>query len=477
MPDAPQSIDDFVTLIQQSRLVSDDRLEAYLAELFAVNALPERPAELAEVLWRDGLLTRYQSEELLKGRWKRFSIGKYRILERIGVGGMGKVYLCENPRMNRRVAIKILPISTALEPGVLERFEREAKLAATLAHPNIVRTFDIDRDDDLHFIVMEFIEGQTLQQLVAETGPMSFPLACDCIRQVAIGLQHAHEVGLVHRDIKPANIMIDANGVAKLLDLGLARAPDDESDMLTQKYNPTAVLGTADYIAPEQVQHSAVDIRADIYGLGGTFYYCLTGSPPFGEGTPAEKMGWHQTRQPDPIYKHRSDIPLPAVFVLNKMIAKDPARRQQTPHEVADALEKWVGDRSDLAAMAVPDGPGGSANRRVTSSAESPPTMAMEIPVASAPASEAASTSAIRASVERPNRTDELWNRRPPVVEASTTPVPSASPTSIRESLGSEVAAAPESSSNSTAGQVLTFVALLAVALATAYVCWIIFHG
>lgn len=456
---APKTIDEFVTLVQQSQLVPDDRLETYLGNLFEIDALPEAPADLADVMCRDGLLTRYQAAELLEGKWKRFSIGKYRVLDKIGVGGMGKVFLCENPRMNSRVAVKVLPLATAVQPGVLERFEREAKLAATLAHPNIVRTFDFDRDGDLHFIVMEYIEGRTLQSLVAENGPMDFVQACDCIRQIAIGLQHSYEIGLIHRDVKPANIMVDTTGVAKLLDLGLARAPDDESDMLTQKYNPNAVLGTADYIAPEQIETSAVDIRADIYGLGGTFYYCLTGSPPFTDGTAAEKIGWHLSRQPDPIYKFRSDIPLPAVIVLNKMIAKDPAKRFQTPQEVADALAKWAGDRVGLSTAIKHDARNAPFSRD-TSAATPPPTMAVEVAVvASAAGAESSQRPTAPVSAALPRRIDQQRSRREQLVEA------------LRSPEGTDVPAKAVEPQQSGGRSLLVVLGLLVVAVATAYLC------
>src|SRR5262249_27217213 len=156
-----------------------------------------------------------------------FSIGKYKVLERIGLGGMGQVYLCEHERMRRRVAVKVLPTSSLKDPGALERFEREARAAALLDHPNIVRAFDLDQDGQLHFMVMEYVDGPTLYDLVRQNGPMDIGRACHYMRQAATGLQHAHEAGLIHRDIKPSNILVDRAGTVKLLDLGLARFEDD----------------------------------------------------------------------------------------------------------------------------------------------------------------------------------------------------------------------------------------------------------
>ncbi len=251
---------------------------------------------------RDGLLTTFQAEQFLQGKWRRFTIGKYKVLERLGSGGMGSVYLCEHKLMRRRVAVKVLPSAKAEDTSSLERFYREARAVAALDHPNIVRAYDIDQDDKLHFLVMEHVDGCSLQEIIKKTGPMDVLRACHYIRQAALGLQHAHETaGLVHRDIKPGNILVDRNGIVKILDMGLARFFHDEDDMLTKKFEEN-VLGTADYLAPEQALDShSVDIRADIYSLGATFYFCLTGRTPFAEGTVAQKLIWHQTRQPKPL--------------------------------------------------------------------------------------------------------------------------------------------------------------------------------
>ena len=268
----------------------------------ATQALPNEPGRLAGLLVRDGVLTHFQAEQFLQGKWRRFTIGKYKVLERLGSGGMGSVYLCEHKLMRRRVAVKVLPTAKAEDTSSLERFYREARAVAALDHPNIVRAYDIDQDDKLHFLVMEHVDGSSLQEIVKKAGPMDVLRACHYMRQAALGLQHAHETaGLVHRDIKPGNILVDRNGIVKVLDMGLARFFHDEEDMLTKKYDEN-VLGTADYLAPEQALDShAVDIRADIYSLGATFYFCLTGRTPFAEGTVAQKLIWHQTRQPKPI--------------------------------------------------------------------------------------------------------------------------------------------------------------------------------
>jgi serine/threonine protein kinase len=256
---------------------------------------------------------------------------------------MGSVFLCEHKLMRRRVAVKVLPTAKAEDPSSLERFYREARAVAALDHPNIVRAYDIDQDDNLHFLVMEYVDGSSLQEICKKVGPLDVLRACQYMYQAANGLQHAHETaGLVHRDIKPGNILVDRNGVVKILDMGLARFFHDDEDILTKKYDEN-VLGTADYLAPEQaIDSHGVDIRADVYSLGATFYFCLTGKTPFSEGTVAQKLIWHQTRQPKPIRSIRPEVPASVIAVVDKMMAKEAGQRYQTPRELMEALQPWM---------------------------------------------------------------------------------------------------------------------------------------
>jgi serine/threonine protein kinase len=340
---SPTTNDEFLDLVRKSGVVEEKRLTAELERLRAAGPLPAEPGRLAGLFVRDGLLTQFQAEQFLQGKWRRFTIGKYKVLERLGAGGMGSVYLCEHKLMRRRVAVKVLPTAKAEDAAALERFYREARAVAALDHPNIVRAYDIDQDDKLHFLVMEHVDGASLQEIIKKTGPMDVLRACHYIRQAALGLQHAHEAaGLVHRDIKPGNILVDRNGIVKVLDMGLARFFHDEEDVLTKKYDEN-VLGTADYLAPEQaIDSHGVDIRADIYSLGATFYYCLTGRTPFAEGTVAQKLIWHQTRQPKPLRVLRPEVPEGVGAIVEKMMSKDPAQRFPTPRDVADVLAPWT---------------------------------------------------------------------------------------------------------------------------------------
>jgi eukaryotic-like serine/threonine-protein kinase len=335
---APVNIDDFLQLVRRSGLVGESRLSATLDTL-PPEFRGDDPARLAAGLVDQGVLTAFQTEQLLLGKCRGFEIGQYRILERLGSGGMALVYLCEDPNLQCRVAVKVLPNARAQDLEFLKRFHREAKVAAALDHANIVRTFDIDHDGKVNFLVMEYIDGALLHDIVHRFGPLPVERAANYIRQAALGLQHAHEAGLVHRDIKPSNLILDRSGIVKLLDMGLARNFLDESEEVLTR----GVLGTPDYLAPEQSRDSHnVDIRADIYSLGCTFYYLLTGAPPFPEGSVAQKLLWHQTRPPTPVRSFRPEVPEGVAAVLHRMLAKDPAQRFQTPAEVAEALSPWT---------------------------------------------------------------------------------------------------------------------------------------
>ena len=339
---APASISEFLEIVLKSGVADDVKFKNYVQKQTEAKAIPQDIAKFASMLVRDGLLTYFQAEQLLQGKWKRFSLGKYKVLEKLGVGGMGQVFLCEHKLMRRRVAVKVLPAAKGLEDASRERFYREARAVAALDHPNIVRAYDIDQDEGLHFLVMEFVDGINLQDIVKKFAPLDPTRACHYVYAAAVGLQYANEMGIIHRDIKPANILVDRSGVIKILDMGLARFFHEEDDGITKKYDEN-VLGTADYLAPEQaIDSHTVDIRADLYSLGGTFYYLLTGSAPFPDGSIAQKLLWHQTREPRPIRSIRPEIPLEIAAIVERLMKKQAADRYQTPSELMAALSPWV---------------------------------------------------------------------------------------------------------------------------------------
>lgn len=349
MPAAlPATIAAFIDLVEKSHLIEPPRLDDYWARLQGCSA-PDRPHRLARRMVEDGLLTNFQAEQLLKGKYKGFTLGNYRILERIGRGGMGTVYLAEHKVMRHRVAVKVMPPAQAENPTARERFYREARAAAMLSHPNLVRAHDIDCAAGMHYLVMEYVDGATLAELVARQGPLSADRAAHYVGQAAIGLQYAHETaGMVHRDIKPGNLLVDRNGTVKILDMGLARIGalsifDAKADSITRNYNDKSILGTADYIAPEQAVNSqSADIRADIYSLGATFYFLLTGQPPFPTGSVTQKLMWHQMREPAPLRQFRSDLPREITDLVGRMMSKTPELRPQQPCEVVEVLLPWI---------------------------------------------------------------------------------------------------------------------------------------
>jgi serine/threonine protein kinase/putative intracellular protease/amidase len=288
---------------------------------------------------------------------------RYRVLGLLGAGGMGAVYKAEHRLMERMVALKVINPTLVSSPAALERFEREVKAAAKLSHANIVTAHDAEQAGNLHFLVMEFVEGVSLDRWLAKTGPLPPQQAANLIRQAAQGLQHAHEKGMIHRDIKPHNLMVTRGGVLKILDFGLARlasqawqstADGDTADRPADATRAGAVLGTPDYIAPEQaVDAHVADIRADIYSLGCTLYFLLTGEPPFAGGTTLDKLRAHKSLVPTPIRLRRPDVPEELAAILDKMLAKDPAGRYSTPQEVAEALKPLARSRSLAAAPVV----------------------------------------------------------------------------------------------------------------------------
>jgi len=269
---------------------------------------------------------------------------RYRIIRLLGQGGMGTVYQAEHKLMERPVALKVISSRLIKNELAVERFHQEVKAAAKLSHRNIVAAYDAEQAGEMHFLVMEYIDGISLDQLVARRKPLPVLHACNYVMQAAQGLQHAFERGTVHRDIKPHNLMRTTRGTIKILDFGLARfatqsehSPDDPG--LTADFT---ALGTPDYMAPEQARDSKrADIRADIYSLGCTLYFLLAGHAPFPGGTAFEKVLGHCERQPQPLSEMRDDIPVEVIAVVEKLMAKSPDDRFQTPAEVVEQLRPF----------------------------------------------------------------------------------------------------------------------------------------
>jgi serine/threonine protein kinase/Leucine-rich repeat (LRR) protein len=328
-----------VDTLRQYRLLEPTQLE----ELKNGQPGSPDPKALAKELMNRGWLTAYQVNQLFQGKAQELVLGQYVLLERLGEGGMGQVFKARHRNLNRIAAIKLIRKERLNNPDAIKRFQREVRAAAALDHPNIVRALDADEIGGTHLLVMEHIEGATdLAQLVKKNGPLPVAQACEYIRQAALGLQHAFERGMVHRDIKPANLLLTADRkTVKVLDMGLARldplaADDDKSSTMTHE---GMVMGTPDYLSPEQAQEShTVDIRADLYSLGCSFYFVLTGRVPFPGGTLIDKLFKHRLEEPKPVECLRSDLPLGLAAVVRKLMAKKPEDRYQTPAQLTAAL-------------------------------------------------------------------------------------------------------------------------------------------
>jgi response regulator RpfG family c-di-GMP phosphodiesterase len=330
-------LDDDVILAEDwDRLAPETRIEVH--HLADRDQLLRRLVDLK-------LLTDYQAARVRAGKSFGLILGNYRVLERLGSGGMAVVFKAEHRRLRRPVAIKVLPFRDRDNPLALSRFYSEMRAAARLNHPNVIGAFDsgaLDPSDphqpSLHYFVMELIEGPNLEDLVRSRGPLALERACSFAWQIASALDEAHKQHLVHRDIKPSNILIAPDETAKLLDFGLAR---HFGQRLTE---PGTVLGTLDYLAPEQAQDSSnVDIRADIYGLGGVLYWCLTGKTPFPpSGSSSQDLLRRLTQRPPSLRRERNDIPGEFENVVQRMLALDPDDRFATPRAVMRALEPYL---------------------------------------------------------------------------------------------------------------------------------------
>ncbi len=267
---------------------------------------------------------------------------KFRIVRELGRGGMGVIYLAEHRVLEKHVALKVISPAVLDNPDALARFHAEVKAAGKLDHQNIARAFDADQAGNLHFLVMEFVEGVTLAQLLERKGTLPTGGACHLISQAALGLQHAFEHGMAHRDIKPQNLMVTPRGLVKVLDFGLARMRSERiaAPRLTQV---ESFMGTPEYVAPEQATDArTADTRSDIYSLGCTLYALLAGRPPFVEDTMVKMVLAHVEKEPQPLHELRPDLSPELSAVVGKMLAKDPAQRYQTPVEVARALARFV---------------------------------------------------------------------------------------------------------------------------------------
>jgi formylglycine-generating enzyme required for sulfatase activity/tRNA A-37 threonylcarbamoyl transferase component Bud32 len=327
----------FLAALQASRLLAPEQIQDLTA--WSTQNKPDVPT-LAKEISRRGWLTAYQIKEIARGRGKDLILGNHVMLDLLGEGGMGRVFKAQNTRLGRIEALKVIRGDKLKHPSAQARFTLEMQALGKVKHPNVVTAFDAGPIGDLHFVSMELIEGIDLTRMVRERGPLAIPAACEYIRQAALGLQHAHELGMVHRDIKPSNILVSRDGKQiKLVDLGLARLNEPIQEGANRVTQEGFVIGTPDFLAPEQARNPAgVDIRADVYALGATLFYILTGKVPFDGANATEKLLKHITEPPPQLLIHRPDAPPQLQQVIHWCMAKKPEDRPQTPLQLAQAL-------------------------------------------------------------------------------------------------------------------------------------------
>ncbi|MGI9459342.1 MAG: serine/threonine protein kinase, partial [Pirellulales bacterium] len=345
MSQSASTINTFVSLLRKSGLAEASKIDDVVASFDDLDA--PLNDEVTQAFIDAELITNWHLKQLLKGKHRGFFLERYKLLNELGKGGMSSVYLAEHTSMHLPVAIKVLPVKRVGEKSYLERFKREAKASFKLRHDNTAGATNFDHNGDLWYIVLDYIEGEDLHQKVKRAGPLPIRDAVEYIRQAACGLQYAHEEGLVHRDIKPANLMLDTKGTVKILDLGLALDGDDDEEGGLTKAHDEKVLGTADYLAPEQSKNShSADPRSDIYALGCTLYYLIVGRAPFARGSVIERIKAHWNEPaPNPLEeleKPPADLDSALIDLYFRMMEKHPDARPQTAGEVSEQLDAWL---------------------------------------------------------------------------------------------------------------------------------------
>ena len=352
--------EDLVQALHVSGLFTPEQFAVLARDLSAFG--PDVQGGMRYLLKR-ARVTHYQLGKVIRGKAADLFIGPYVVLDKLGEGGMGKVFRARHTRLDRTVALKVIRPSLVSNPTVRGRYAREVEATGKLDHPNIVRVDDAGEADGKFYMAMEFIDGIDLDRMMRDHRPLEVVEACEYTRQAALGLQHAHEAGIVHRDIKPSNIVVAGErhlpqatepAAVKVLDLGLARAIDPDDMVAPDLTRDHTVVGTPDYMAPEQAKNSkAVDARADIYSLGCTLYFLLTGQAPFPTGNALQKLMAHQLEQPAPLQGLRPGVTAAVAEIVARAMAKKPDDRFATAGELAAALDLHARYPDESAAVSV----------------------------------------------------------------------------------------------------------------------------
>jgi serine/threonine protein kinase len=334
------SVKEYVESLSTYNLLLPADLSA-LRDQIPPGKLGDDSEHVARDLIRQGKLTKYQASNVYQGRAKGLVFGEYVVLEKIGAGGMGQVFKAQHKRMKRVVALKVLPPQATASQKNVKRFFQEVEVAAKLSHPNIVTAYDAGEAHGLYYLVMEYVDGKDLSTHVSQNGPLTVEQATNCLLQSARGLAYAHEQGVVHRDIKPSNLLLNREGVLKILDMGLAR---DEMTEMRELTESGQMMGTVEYMAPEQATNArSADFRSDVYSLGCTLYRVLVGRPPYGGDTPIEKILAHREKPIPSLRSERPEVPEALESLFKRMVAKEPGERIQPMSAVVEALERMSG--------------------------------------------------------------------------------------------------------------------------------------
>ncbi len=330
----------FLSAVRKSGLLTPDDLVAVFANA-SLDPTTAEPLQVAALLVRKKLLTKFQAMQLLNNRTQGFVLDKYKILDGIRQDRVGMVFKAEHTTTKRTVALKVLPCDRASDPTILKAFMDEVRGAAKVDHPAVARILDVGYWQGTHFVVSEFVPGPTLDKIVAEKGPLTPDAAAQLIAQVAVGLMHAHSCGLIHRDLKPGNLALMPDRSVKLIDLGLTHMLESPWARVTKRISTKEYAEEIAHIAPEQAWGCEMDCRSDVYSLGSTFYYLLTGQVPF-PGLAPEMMAERQIRGVPSPADLRPKISPELARIVMKMGAKDPHTRYQNAREVVQALQAWL---------------------------------------------------------------------------------------------------------------------------------------
>jgi serine/threonine protein kinase len=347
LPDKAPTAKSFLLSVLRSELLERDDLQESLRGV--PKDQRDDPRALADYLVRNGKLTRYQASKLLRGISQGMVLGPFHVLAPLGKGGMGTVFLVRDTRSEQMVALKILPPRLArTEERMRARFQREMEMSQRVAHPHLAWTYEVGEFRGVPYIAMEYIPGRTLSRLVSEEGPLALSRAARLLAEVASGLEHAHNQGLIHRDLKPSNILITPRDHAKVLDLGLALIHGERVIDASVVGGQGYIVGTMDYISPEQTLDAAkADQRSDIYSLGCTLYYALAGQPPFPGGTSREKIQRHRNDTPQSLATLVPSLPAGFVALVERLMDKDAEKRPASAIEVEETLRAWASGEAE----------------------------------------------------------------------------------------------------------------------------------